>query len=119
MQVHAPGGLSWVQNACLDTTKIDVDSFKRCFASRIAHNIMHNVHNVRTYSTHINACIVNTALGCSCWCISIQHELDTHMQYYISSDMYKGIDIYMTVHQFPSSLPLHTAGVEASGARQE
>ena len=47
IQVHAPGGLSWVQNACLDTTKIDVDSFKRCFASHIAH--MHNVHNVRTY----------------------------------------------------------------------
>ena len=36
-----------------------------------------------------------------------------------ASDMYKGIDIYMTVHQFPSSLPLHTAGVEASGASQE
>ena len=54
IQVHAPGGLSWVQNACLETTKIDVDSFERCFASHIAHNIMHNVHNVRTYvrNTH-------------------------------------------------------------------
>ena len=36
------------------------------------------------YTIHINACIVNTALGCSYWCTSIQHELDTYMQYYIS-----------------------------------
>ena len=57
MQVHAPGGLSWVQNACLETTKIDVDSFERCFASRIAHNIMHNVHNVRTYVRNTHQCV--------------------------------------------------------------
>ena len=55
IQVHAPGGLSWVQNACLDTTKIDVDSFKRCFASHIAH--MHNVHNVRTYVRNTHQCV--------------------------------------------------------------
>ena len=30
--------LRWVHNACFDTTKIHVDSFERCFASRIAHN---------------------------------------------------------------------------------
>ena len=28
----------WVHNACFDTTKIRVDSFERCFASRIVHN---------------------------------------------------------------------------------
>ena len=55
MQVHARGGLSWVQNACLETTKIDVDSFERCFASRIAH--MHNVHNVRTCDCMQGVCL--------------------------------------------------------------
>ena len=55
MQVHAPGGLSRVQNACLDMTKIDIDSFKRCFASRIA--LMHNVHNVRTYVRNTHQCM--------------------------------------------------------------
>ena len=38
MQVHAPSVLRWVHNACFDTTKIHVDSFEHCFASRIAHN---------------------------------------------------------------------------------
>ena len=52
IQVHAPCGLSWVQNACLDMTKIDVDS---CFASRIAH--MHIVHNVRTYVRNTHQCV--------------------------------------------------------------
>ena len=49
------------------------------------HHALHIImHNVRMYAIHINACIVNTTLGCSYWCTSIQHELDTYMQYYIS-----------------------------------
>ena len=72
MQVHAPSVLRW--NACFDTTKIHVDSL-----------LVHIVRTyVRMYAIHINACIVNTALSCSYWCTSIQHELDTYMQYYIS-----------------------------------
>ena len=81
VHVHAPSVLRWVHNACFDTTKIPVDSFERCFASRIMHNVR---TYVRMYAIHINACIVNTALGCSYWCTSIQHELDTYMHYYIS-----------------------------------
>ena len=51
-----PGTCSrWAKRLCLDTTKIDVDSFKRCFASRIAH--MHNVHNVRTYVRNTHQCV--------------------------------------------------------------